>query len=132
MVLLAGSDTGAVDLTNEELLKMVEQLNGELELRTQKKDRYKEKYLDEKQRAATMRDYYKVELERKKKDLDQARALLEGRVSGFGAGHAHGDHQSPQPHPGAIVYPPITKVRLKSAPSLSSLGGLKVYIIGEV
>lgn len=49
-----------VNLTCEELQKMVEQLNGDLELRTQKKEKYKSKYLDEKQRSATMRDYFKV------------------------------------------------------------------------
>lgn len=65
------------DLTPEELQKMTEQLGKELEERTAKKEKYKQKYLDEKQRAATMRDYYTGELERYSRDLELARCQLE-------------------------------------------------------
>ena len=71
---------GGMDLTKEELQKMVEQLSKELELRTQKKDKYKQKYLDEKQRAATLRDDRAREVEKLHKDLELARAQLDTQI----------------------------------------------------
>lgn len=69
--------TVSADLSREELLKIVEQQTAELEASTVKKANYKTKYLDEKQRAATMSDYYKGEIERYSRELELARSTID-------------------------------------------------------
>ena len=60
---------------------MLEQLGNELETRTQKKDKYKDKYLEEKQRAATLRDYYKGEMSKSKEEWGKARDDFEKAIA---------------------------------------------------
>lgn len=84
---------------------MVEQLSKELELRTQKKDKYKQKYLDEKQRAATVRDDHTRNEEKMRKDLELARAQLDSQLLMRPPSSKSYDASSHVVTP--IVYPPV-------------------------
>ncbi|XP_067933490.1 calcium-binding and coiled-coil domain-containing protein 1-like [Watersipora subatra] len=79
-------------LSKEELIHHLERVCSEVDSLTVKKDRYKEKYLEEKQRAATLRDYHKSEADKLKTELAIVKEQLRA--------------QAPAPTP--IVYPELS------------------------
>jgi len=111
----------------------VEQLSKELELRTQKKDKYKQKYLDEKQRAATLRDDHSREVGKLRKDLELARAQLDTQIDLPPAvvkypevpARRHVSSSASRPEVTPIVYPPI---RTPQSPNMD--GGAKPKMEG--
>lgn len=79
-VMICGIFSDPSELSKDELMKIVEHQSAELDVRTQKKEIYKTKYLEEKQRAATMSDYYKGEIERYTREIELIRSTLDVRL----------------------------------------------------
>lgn len=70
--LIAASD----EPTRDELQQIVAEQTGDIEELRQKKDRYRQKYLDEKQRIATIKDNHRLETNRLTTDLAAARRAV--------------------------------------------------------